>query len=95
MPARGMFFAAVGKLKAKLTEIVLFSTSMADVPIPACKCSPDRRIPVLVNGWEGSAILYHGALLRFGCHAFVFTIVDYDEGEDEFDDSYQDSDSDE
>lgn len=75
--------------------MLLFSSSMADVPIPACKCSPDRRIPVLVNGWEGSAILYHGALLRFGCHAFVFTIVDYDEGEDEFDDSYQDSDSDE
>ncbi|XP_035776337.1 PHD finger protein 12-like [Anopheles albimanus] len=81
--------------KPNTLEEFYASTCMADVPIPACKCSPDRRIPVLVNGWEGSAILYHGALLRFGCHAFVFTIVDYDEGEDEFDDSYQDSDSDE
>ncbi|XP_049535294.1 PHD finger protein 12 [Anopheles darlingi] len=81
--------------KPNTLEEFYATTFMADASIPACKCSPDRRIPVLVNGWEGSAILYHGALLRFGCHAFVFTIVDYDEGEDEFDDSYQDSDSDE
>lgn len=27
-------------------------------------------------GWEGSAILNHGSLLRFGCVSFVFSIVD-------------------
>ncbi|XP_058129255.1 PHD finger protein 12 isoform X2 [Anopheles coustani] len=70
------------------------TTCMADVPLPVCKCFPERRIPTLAGGWEGSAILYHGALIRFGCHAFVFTIVDYDDGADEFEDSYQDSESD-
>lgn len=67
---------------------------MADRSLPLCKCSPERRIPTRACGWEGSAILYHGALIRFGCHAFVFTIVDFDEGQDEFEDSYRDSDSD-
>uniref|UniRef100_A0A182JH80 PHD finger protein 12 n=1 Tax=Anopheles atroparvus TaxID=41427 RepID=A0A182JH80_ANOAO len=71
------------------------TTCMADVPLAACKCFPERRIPTLACGWEGSAILYHGALIRFGCHAFIFTIVDYDDGADEFEDSYQDSESDE
>uniref|UniRef100_A0A182QMV5 PHD finger protein 12 n=1 Tax=Anopheles farauti TaxID=69004 RepID=A0A182QMV5_9DIPT len=67
---------------------------MADRPLPVCKCAPERRIPTRARGWEGTAILYHGALVRFGCHAFIFTIVDYDDGQDEFDDSYRDSDSD-
>uniref|UniRef100_A0A182M3N8 PHD finger protein 12 n=1 Tax=Anopheles culicifacies TaxID=139723 RepID=A0A182M3N8_9DIPT len=70
------------------------STCMADRMLPLCKCSSERRIPTRACGWEGSAILYHGALIRFGCHAFVFTIVDYDDGQDEFEDSYRDSDSD-
>ncbi|XP_053659189.1 PHD finger protein 12 [Anopheles marshallii] len=70
------------------------STCMADRALPLCKCSSERRIPTRACGWEGSAILYHGALIRFGCHAFVFTIVDYDDGQDEFEDSYRDSDSD-
>uniref|UniRef100_A0A8W7PT79 PHD finger protein 12 n=1 Tax=Anopheles coluzzii TaxID=1518534 RepID=A0A8W7PT79_ANOCL len=70
------------------------SACMADRSLPLCKCSPERRIPTRACGWEGSAILYHGALIRFGCHAFVFTIVDFDEGQDEFEDSYRDSDSD-
>uniref|UniRef100_A0A182K1R6 PHD finger protein 12 n=1 Tax=Anopheles christyi TaxID=43041 RepID=A0A182K1R6_9DIPT len=70
------------------------SICMADRTLPTCKCSPERRIPTRACGWEGSAILYHGALIRFGCNAFVFTIVDYDEGQDEFEDSYRDSDSD-
>uniref|UniRef100_A0A182N626 PHD finger protein 12 n=1 Tax=Anopheles dirus TaxID=7168 RepID=A0A182N626_9DIPT len=67
---------------------------MADRSLPMCKCSPERRIPTRACGWEGSAILYHGALIRFGCHAFIFAIVDYDDGQDEFEDSYRDSDSD-
>ncbi|XP_053670092.1 PHD finger protein 12 [Anopheles nili] len=70
------------------------STSMADRPLPVCQCAPERRIPTRACGWEGSAILYHGAMLRFGCHAFIFTIVDYDDGGDELEDSYLDSDSD-
>ncbi|KAG5874587.1 hypothetical protein JTB14_001224 [Gonioctena quinquepunctata] len=28
------------------------------------------------KGWEGSAILNHGSLLRFGCISFVFSIVE-------------------
>ncbi|XP_045468842.1 PHD finger protein 12 [Harmonia axyridis] len=28
------------------------------------------------TGWEGSAILNHGALLKFGCISFVFSIVE-------------------
>ncbi|CAG9862625.1 unnamed protein product [Phyllotreta striolata] len=30
----------------------------------------------LKKGWEGSAILKHGSLLRFGCVSFVFSIVE-------------------
>uniref|UniRef100_A0A182W077 PHD finger protein 12 n=1 Tax=Anopheles minimus TaxID=112268 RepID=A0A182W077_9DIPT len=75
-------------------ETFYASTCMADRTLPLCKCSTERRIPTRACGWEGSAILYHGALIRFGCHAFVFTIVDYDDGQDEFEDSYRDSDSD-
>lgn len=30
----------------------------------------------LKKGWEGSAILNHGSLLRFGCVSFVFSIVE-------------------
>lgn len=28
------------------------------------------------SGWEGSAVLSHGSLLRFGCVSFVFSIVE-------------------
>ncbi|XP_050079318.1 PHD finger protein 12 [Anopheles maculipalpis] len=83
------------KTQAQLQQEKFYAfTCMADRTIPRCKCSPERRIPTRACGWEGSAILYHGALIRFGCHAFVFTIVDYDDGQDEFEDSYRDSDSD-
>ncbi|XP_057663735.1 PHD finger protein 12 isoform X1 [Diorhabda carinulata] len=37
-----------------------------------CANSPDD----LKKGWEGSAILNHGSLLRFGCVSFVFSIVE-------------------
>ncbi|XP_035900452.1 PHD finger protein 12 [Anopheles stephensi] len=83
------------KTQAQLRQEEFYaSTCMADRSIPLCRCSPERRIPTRACGWEGSAILYHGALIRFGCHAFVFTIVDYDDGQEEFEDSYRDSDSD-
>lgn len=47
-------------------------------PPPAnCQC---LTRPFLREGWEGTALLSHGTLLRFGCISFVFSIVDYDSG---------------
>jgi hypothetical protein len=45
---------------------------------PACNCK--TRNPMVKGGWEGSAILQHGSLLKFGCIAFVFSVADYDSG---------------
>ncbi|VDO04253.1 unnamed protein product [Rodentolepis nana] len=28
-------------------------------------------------GWEGSAVLHHGSVLRFGCYTFTFSIVEW------------------
>ncbi|KAM7541101.1 hypothetical protein Aperf_G00000032367 [Anoplocephala perfoliata] len=28
-------------------------------------------------GWEGSAVLHHGSVLRFGCYIFTFSIVEW------------------
>ncbi|KAL1500825.1 hypothetical protein ABEB36_006260 [Hypothenemus hampei] len=39
-----------------------------------CCCS--TSIEDLKCGWEGSAILDHGSLLKFGCISFVFSIVE-------------------
>ncbi|XP_018560999.1 PHD finger protein 12 [Anoplophora glabripennis] len=39
-----------------------------------CYCSNNPE--ELKKGWEGSAILNHGSLLRFGCVSFVFSIVE-------------------
>ncbi|XP_017781995.1 PREDICTED: PHD finger protein 12 [Nicrophorus vespilloides] len=49
-----------------------------------CSCvtgtSGNRHLPPEEQnnsaGWEGSALLHHGSLLRFGCVSFVFSIVD-------------------
>ncbi|XP_063696723.1 PHD finger protein 12 [Culicoides brevitarsis] len=52
----------------------------ATMPAPApspCQC---LARPYVFEGWEGTALLSHGALLRFGCLSFVFSIVDYDSG---------------
>lgn len=40
-----------------------------------CCCVPSNY-EALTAGWEGPAIVTHGALLRFGCICFVFSIVD-------------------
>lgn len=40
------------------------------------ECSCTNNVEDLRGGWEGSAILSHGSLLRFGCVSFVFSIVD-------------------
>ncbi|CAH1994433.1 unnamed protein product [Acanthoscelides obtectus] len=39
-----------------------------------CCCSNNQDD--LRKGWEGSAVLSHGSLLRFGCVSFVFSIVE-------------------
>ncbi|XP_059622139.1 PHD finger protein 12 [Phlebotomus argentipes] len=49
------------------------SASMAAPEQFPCNCA--SRLP-LTAGWEGSAILKHGYLLRFGCLAFVFSVID-------------------
>ncbi|XP_019872648.1 PHD finger protein 12 [Aethina tumida] len=41
-----------------------------------CLCSSASVPEDLKQGWEGAAVLSHGSLLRFGCIAFVFSIVD-------------------
>lgn len=53
-------------------SIIKFSYRMAAFELPQCQCI---TYPPLSKGWEGSAILSHGALLRFGCLAYVFSIV--------------------
>lgn len=40
-----------------------------------CSCN-QSSYEDLTTGWEGSAVLSHGSLLRFGCTCFVFSIVD-------------------
>ncbi|XP_031626083.1 PHD finger protein 12 [Contarinia nasturtii] len=46
---------------------------MAAPELPTCKC---KAYPPLEKGWEGSAILTHGSLIRFGCLAYVFSVID-------------------
>lgn len=50
---------------------------MAAPEPPQCDC---LARPFLRSGWEGTALLNHGSLIKFGCTAFVFSIVDYDSG---------------
>lgn len=51
---------------------------MAPLPKPECKCSTINEPPMLPGAWEGTAILNHGTLIRFGCLSFVFSIPDID-----------------
>lgn len=65
---------------------------MADVSHTGCDCTnPNPKI----SGWEGTAILYQGAVLKFGCLSFVFTITNYDNNTEEFDDTDGSSEEDE
>lgn len=44
-----------------------------------CGCA---RRPSITAGWEGSALLKHGYLVKFGCESFIFSIPDpFDGGE--------------
>lgn len=66
--------------KKKIKKIVLlmeFFFRMSAPEEPQCECS---QRPFLREGWEGTAILSHGAVIRFGCISFTFSIVDYDSG---------------
>lgn len=45
---------------------------MAAPARPRCACS--KRSP-LDAGWEGTALLSHAVLIRFGCLAFAFSVV--------------------
>ncbi|XP_059222604.1 PHD finger protein 12 isoform X1 [Stomoxys calcitrans] len=51
---------------------------MAPPPKPDCKCSSIEEVPMIKGAWEGTAILQHGTLIRFGCLAFVFSIPKLD-----------------
>ncbi|XP_004524939.1 PHD finger protein 12 [Ceratitis capitata] len=42
-----------------------------------CKCAMVQEPPMLPGAWEGTAILTHGSLIRFGCLAFVFSIPEF------------------
>ncbi|CAO1391253.1 unnamed protein product [Diamesa hyperborea] len=50
----------------------------AKEPTP-CGCS--GRSP-MIAGWEGTALLQHGFLIKFGCMSFVFSVAEYDSGND-------------
>ena len=47
---------------------------MAPPMKPECKCTFVQEPPMLAGAWEGTAILTHGTLIRFGCLSFVFSI---------------------
>ncbi|XP_070504557.1 PHD finger protein 12 [Chironomus tepperi] len=46
---------------------------MAAEDSPYCQCK--GRYP-MIQAWEGTALLQHGYLLKFGCLSFVFSIVE-------------------
>lgn len=70
----------------------LSSTSMAGVTHTQCNCvSPNPKI----SGWEGTAIIYQGSVIKFGCLSFVFTITNYDNNTEDFEDTDESSEEDE
>jgi len=46
---------------------------MAAEDSPYCECK--GRYP-MIQAWEGTALLQHGYLLKFGCLSFVFSTVE-------------------
>lgn len=42
----------------------------------SCRCGAEPARSA-AGAWEGSALVPHGALLAFGCRAYVFSIADY------------------
>ncbi|KAH8394323.1 hypothetical protein KR215_002092 [Drosophila sulfurigaster] len=51
---------------------------LAPIVKPACRCQIAPNAPIVPGAWEGSAVLAHGSLLRFGCLAFVFSVPPID-----------------
>lgn len=63
----------------KRKNFVLDENARMAAPVkPECKCSNAPLTPMIKGSWEGSAILTHGTLIRFGCLAFVFSIPDFE-----------------
>ncbi|XP_017474150.1 PREDICTED: PHD finger protein 12 isoform X3 [Rhagoletis zephyria] len=54
--------------------IVDRNSRMAPPMKPECKCTFISEPPMVAGAWEGTAILTHGTLIRFGCLSFVFAI---------------------
>ncbi|KAK5638701.1 hypothetical protein RI129_012996 [Pyrocoelia pectoralis] len=53
-------------------DIKMIADSVAQTE---CSCI-STNFETVTAGWEGSAVINHGTLLRFGCVSFVFSIVD-------------------
>ncbi|KRK05872.1 uncharacterized protein Dyak_GE16742 [Drosophila yakuba] len=51
---------------------------LAPIVKPACRCINAGPVPMVAGAWEGSAVLAHGSLLRFGCLSFVFSVPSVD-----------------
>ncbi|KAL7745689.1 hypothetical protein ACLKA6_009895 [Drosophila palustris] len=51
---------------------------LAPIVKPACRCQIGPDVPMVPGAWEGSAVLAHGSLLRFGCLSFVFSVPSTD-----------------
>ncbi|XP_055905807.1 PHD finger protein 12 [Eupeodes corollae] len=63
----------------KRKNFVLDENARMTGPVkPECKCSSAPAPPMINGCWEGSAILTHGTLIRFGCLPFVFSIPDFE-----------------
>ncbi|XP_030378116.1 PHD finger protein 12 [Scaptodrosophila lebanonensis] len=51
---------------------------LASAVKPACRCLNAEPAPMMPGAWEGSAVLAHGTLIRFGCLSFVFSVPSVD-----------------
>ncbi|CAH1118667.1 unnamed protein product [Phaedon cochleariae] len=60
--------------RARKNSVEAKMSSVDSVEKLECCCA--NHPEELKKGWEGSAILSHGSLLRFGCVSFVFSIVE-------------------
>ncbi|XP_037935607.1 PHD finger protein 12 [Teleopsis dalmanni] len=52
-------------------------STMAPPHQTVCKCSSLVNPAISPAAWEGTALLKHGSLIRFGCMSFVFSIPDF------------------
>jgi len=63
------------KKGGKKKEAVVSKAEEAEKPIDRlCECG--RSLPTagqVTNGWEGSAVLYHGSVIQIGCFTLVFS----------------------